>query len=83
MNNNECAITELLHSIEFLIEQKLLKTTKCYDGLISGFDGSDKAIIKLNGKEYHIKKYRNNDAKVGSMVKVIIPQGNMNLAFYF
>lgn len=81
-NRNKEALSEILKGIKYLINQALLKTTKCYDGIILSQNDNDKWTIKFNGESHVIKKYGNITPAIGMVVKVIIPQNNMSLAFF-
>jgi hypothetical protein len=62
-------------------EQKELEHTKIYNGIILSLSGKS-ANIKINGKNYTINQYGNFVHTVNDVVKIFVPQGNMNLAFF-
>lgn len=61
------------------------KTTKAYDALIvsdtAQSDGS--WTLRFNHEEHQIKPYGSIVPAKGKTVKVIVPQSNMNLAYFF
>lgn len=77
MDENKQALDELTRSIEYLIDQKLNQCTKIFDGFLLS-----NGMVRVNGKDYSIKQYGNLVHENNSLVKVFIPQGNMNVAFY-
>lgn len=79
MNNEKMAIIEIIKGIEYLIN-KNDRSTKIYTGMIESIDNNT-YTVKVNGKNYQLPLYGNNTLSVGSIVKVFIPQNNMNLAF--
>ena len=81
MNNYHDAIKSLLHGIDYMIQNAMTKSTQIYNGLIVSKTG-DKAEVKVNGKTFTLPQYGNFAHVVNETVKVFVPQGNMNLAFY-
>lgn len=82
MNNQfKEALQALITSIKYMIEQTFKNTTQIYDGIIVSVNGN-KYEVRFNGNTYNIKLYGNNTHQVNDIVKVFIPQGNMNLAFF-
>lgn len=84
MNQNkvfEEAVNQMARSIEYMLDQKETNTTKIYSGLILSIT-NDTASIKINGKDFIIKQYGNFTHNVNDIVKIFVPQGNMNLAFF-
>lgn len=82
---NKEAVNQLLRGIDYIIEKYIKKTTKCYDGIILSKDTSstNKWNIRYNGEVHSVALYGSNTPTVGQMVKVIIPQGNQALAWFF
>lgn len=77
MDENKQALDELTRSIEYLIDQKLNQCVRIFDGFVL-----PNGKIRINGKEYSIKQYGNSAYEANSCVKVFVPEGNMNLAFF-
>lgn len=77
MDENKQALNELTRSIEYLIDQKLNQCVRIFDGFVL-----PNGKIRINGKEYSIKQYGNSALEANSCVKVFVPEGNMNLAFF-
>ena len=83
MNNyNKEAIKEILKGIKYIVNGALSKTTKCYDGIIKSKDANDKWTVQFNGEDHSICHYGDNVPIIGKIVKVIIPQNNVSLAFF-
>lgn len=84
MDNNEIfkeAVNQIARSIDYMLDQKDLGNTKIYNGLITALSNNN-ASIKINGKIFSINQYGTFTHNVNDMVKVFVPQGNMNLAFF-
>ena len=74
------AITELTRSFQYMLDEALKGTTQVYSGIV--IDGSHPYWqVQLNGKTYTIKAYGSSNININDSVKVIVPQGNMNVAF--
>ena len=74
------AQNELLDAIQVLIDKSLKdKATKVAGGKVKSASGG-RAIITINGYDYPIP-YSGDAPKVGSTVRVFIPNGNMSDAF--
>lgn len=83
LNDVLALIREMLRSVKYMVDNALSKTTQCYDGVIISQAGNGKWNIRVNGNVYAIKNYSNITPTIGSVVKVIIPQGNQALAWFF
>ena len=79
----DSTIEEIIRSVQFLINQKVKKTTQCYDGLVVSFDSGNKWNIKYNGEIHSIQSYGDFVTQINSVVKVFIPQGNQSLSWFF
>jgi uncharacterized protein (DUF2147 family) len=79
MDENEI-IKQMIEGIQYLIDQSN-NSTKIFDGLVTAVNSDGTYKIKLNGKEYDLKKYGANTIVANQVVKVFIPQNNMNIAF--
>lgn len=74
------AQNELLDAIQVLIDKSLKdKATKVTGGKVKSASGGS-AVITINGYDYPIP-YSGDAPKVGSTVRVFIPNGNMSDAF--
>lgn len=82
MSINQDAIDAIIRGISQMIDDFNNKTTKIYDGVIVSQADNGKWNIKYNGKIHAIKPYGNITPSINSMVKIIVPQGNQNLAFF-
>lgn len=84
MNQNDIfkeAVNQIARSVEYMLDQKEMNGTKIYSGLIVSLNDNI-ASIKINGKNFTIEQYGNFVHSVNDVVKVFVPQGNMNLAFF-
>lgn len=77
MDSNKEALNEITRSIDYLVNQKLNKTTKIYDGILL-----PNGLVRINGKDYSVKQYGEGSFEPNTLVKVFVPQGNMNMAFW-
>lgn len=75
-------IDEMLKSIDYLITKALEKTTKIYDGIILSQNTDGTYNVQYNGQSHAVRSYKIDSPTVGSMVKIIIPQGNPALSFF-
>lgn len=83
-NDNQAAIKEMLKSFAYLLEQALNKTTKTYDGIVlSSTSDSRKWNVRYNNEVHAVKIYGVGTPTANMMVKVIVPQGNQALAWFF
>ena len=57
-------------------------TTKIYDGVIVSNNGDGRWNIRYNGEVHSVRSYGNANPTVDQMVKVFVPQGNQNLAWF-
>lgn len=81
-NRYKSAVEEMLKGIAYLLKEFDKHTTKCYDGIIVAQASNGKWTIKFNGESHDLKPYGNVVPVTGKMVKVVIPQGNMSVAFF-
>ena len=78
------ASNSIIKSMEFLINNYLKnKQTVIYDGIIVSNNNDGKWNIKYNGEVHSVKLYGSGTPNVNDVVKVIIPQGNQALAWFF
>lgn len=82
-SNTNVVIDEMLRSIQYMIDKSMSKSTQCYDGLVISNAGNGKWNIMYNGETHAIKGYGSATPSINSVVKVIIPQGNQALAWFF
>lgn len=82
MSINQDAINAIIQGISQMIDNFNSKTTKIYEGIIVSQADSGKWNISYNGKTHAVKPYGSVTPSVNLMVKVIVPQGNQNLAFF-
>lgn len=86
MDNNQQSYQEALKAIVdgfFYAIQEYEKhnSTKIYDGIVKSSADNNKWNVQYNGETHAIKAYNINPT-IGSMVKVYVPQGNQNLAYF-
>ena len=77
VDSNKEALQEIIRAVEYLVEQKLQQNTQIFDGILL-----PTGQVRINGKDYFIKHYGNFSHESNSVVKVFVPQGNMNISFY-
>ena len=82
-STNDQAIEKLLESIAFLLEKTLKETTKIYTGVIMADNGNGSWKVKYNGNVEILQHYGDNTPSVGKTVKIVIPQGNANLSYFY
>lgn len=85
MNNNgneyKDAINSLLSGMQYMIEQAVKNCTQIYNGTIISIYGNN-YTVKVNGNDYVLRPYGEGSYEKNNIVKVFVPQGNMNLAFF-
>lgn len=75
------AVESLASSMQYMIGEANRQNTQIFEGIIVSIS-DDTAVIQFNGKTYTLKQYGSFTHFVKETVKVFIPQGNMNLAFF-
>lgn len=83
MDSNQKAIDQLIRGMQYLIDQAKKEDTKIYDGVVISASSGGKWNIKYNNKTHAVSSYGNSTPTANSVVKVIVPQGNQNLAWFF
>lgn len=81
-NENKKAIEELFKSFSFFIQEALKSVTSNYDGVIVSEGINGKWNVRFNGETHAISHYGDFEPKIGKMVKVFIPNGNMSIAYF-
>lgn len=81
-SDNQIVVNEILRSVQFLVDELLKQTTKIYDGLITEANNDGSWNIRYNGESHTLKPYGSIVPVVGAVVKVVVPQGNQNLAYF-
>lgn len=81
-SDNQIVIQEILKSIDYMLKNLLKKTTKIYDGLIIGSNADGSWNVKYNGEVHALKPYGSISPSINMVVKVTVPQGNQNLAYF-
>ena len=77
------AVNEIIRGIKYRIDDSIRKsTTKIYDGVIVSNNNDGRWNIRYNGETHPVKPYGSITPAVDMMVKVFVPQGNQNLAFF-
>lgn len=77
------AIEQLLKSIDFMIKSALKETTKIYNGFVVSNNNDGRWNVQYNGETHPIQAYGAAVPTVGMIVKVIVPQGNQALSWFF
>lgn len=77
------AIDALLKGIKILIEEYSGNSTQIYTGRVTAILKAAPLIcaVEINGKTYELPVYGSRNVSLSSIVKVFVPQGNMNVAF--
>lgn len=72
---------ELLDAVQIMIDKAMEKVTKVQNGLITSVTTSTKTCnVTVDGKTYTLRYYGGTPT-VNLGCKVIIPSGNMSMAF--
>lgn len=79
--NYKQAVDEIARGITYMMGENNMSNTQIYNGVITAIN-NDIYVIKINGKTYNLTQYGNFNHNVNSVVKVFVPQGNMNMAFF-
>lgn len=66
-----------------MLTLSMKETTKCYDGIVLSSNNNGKWNVKYNGEIHALKGYGTAIPNVNTVVKVIVPQGNQALAWFF
>lgn len=83
MGYNQDAVKQLIRGVKYIVHEIVDKSsTQVYEGIVLSEATSGKWNVQYNGKIHAIKPYKITPT-VGTMVKVFVPQGNQNLAFFF
>ena len=71
---------ELFDAITILIERKMQKCTQVFNGIVTL---SSNTNVTVNGKAYKLPVYGGTESAIfnGTVVKVIVPQGDFSQAF--
>lgn len=83
MNAMDSAVEELIKSFNYMLTLSMKETTKCYDGIVLSSNNNGKWNVKYNGEIHSLKSYGTAIPNVNTIVKVIVPQGNQALAWFF
>lgn len=76
------AANEMLRGFEYMVDQATQGTTKIYDGYVQKVNENGTCDITINGQTHQIKQFGTGAVQFGAGVKVFVPQGNMNLAWF-
>lgn len=74
------AVLSMASSMKYMIDETAKGGTQVYDGIVFSQTGN-KCTTKVNGKEYSLPIYGEATLSRGTIVKVVVPQGNMSSAF--
>lgn len=75
------AVNGLITGFDYMLQENNKQNTQIFNGIITAINNGS-YTIKINGNEYVIPLYGNFNHDINEVVKVFIPQGNMNLAFF-
>ena len=84
MEQYQQAINQMIQGVRLLLSSDLeKKTTKIYSGLVLSVNSNNTWNVQYNGEIHSIPSYGSIQPAANMMVKVVVPQGNQNLAFFF
>lgn len=66
-----------------MIQTAFKQTTHIYDGIVLSNNNDGRWNVQYNGEIHPVKAYGSAIPVAGSMVKVLIPQGNQALSWFF
>lgn len=71
----------LISSFSYMMNESQKINTQIYNGLITNI-ADNVYTVQVNGNKYTLPQYGEFTHAVNQVVKVFVPQGNMNLAFF-
>lgn len=84
MNLERQASEAIISGVSQYIEQYLGQNgTFVYDGLVKGILDNTRYSIQYNGKVHAVKLYGKAAPTIGQVVKVVVPQGNDSVSWFF
>lgn len=83
-NVNKEAIEQIIRGMTYMVNDTINNSmTKVYDGIVISNNNDGRWNIKYNGETHPVKPYGPIAPNVNAIVKVIVPQGNQALSWFF
>lgn len=83
-NVNKEAIEQIIRGMTYMVNDTINNSmTKVYDGIVISNNNDGRWNIKYNGETHPVKPYGPVAPNVNAIVKVIVPQGNQALSWFF
>lgn len=80
----QSTIDEIIRGVGYMIQTWFeANSTKIYTGVIISSNNNGTWNVQYNGETHSMLAYGSIQPSVNMMVKVVVPQGNQNLAFFF
>lgn len=80
--NFQQAINSMLQGIQYIVEKAKQENTQIYSGILLSLNGNV-GTVQVNGRQYSMPFVGSIPTITTSLpVKIFVPQGNMNLAFF-
>ena len=83
-NMNKEAIEQIIRGMTYMVNDTINNNmTKVYDGIVISNNNDGRWNVKYNGETHPVKPYGPIIPNVNAIVKVIVPQGNQALSWFF
>lgn len=83
-NMNKEAIEQIIRGMTYMVNDTINNNmTKVYDGIVISNNNDGRWNVKYNGETHPVKPYGPIIPDVNAIVKVIVPQGNQALSWFF
>lgn len=83
-NMNKEAIEQIIRGMTYMVNDTINNNmTKVYDGIVISNNNDGRWNVKYNGETHPVKPYSSIIPNVNAIVKVIVPQGNQALSWFF
>lgn len=83
-NMNKEAIEQIIRGMTYMVNDTINNNmTKVYDGIVISNNNDGRWNVKYNGETHPVKSYGPIVPDVNTIVKVIVPQGNQALSWFF
>lgn len=76
------AVDQIIKSVQVMIQKVRKESTKIYNGIVVSNNGDGRWNIRYNGEVHAVRLYGETPPMIDSTVKVFVPQGNQNLAWF-
>ena len=81
---NKEAIEQIIRGMTYMVNDTINNNmTKVYDGIVISNNNDGRWNVKYNGETHPVKPYGSIIPNVNAIVKVIVPQGNQALSWFF